>query len=78
MAVMSKNKALREGMYLQIAAAGGIPADPRARTNHQKHRLAAVRHRPSPTRAAHPEREFQQQYRLLTSTACVWGQPGAG
>ncbi len=27
-AVMSKNKALREGMYLQIAAAGGIPADP--------------------------------------------------
>ena len=28
-AVMSKNKALREGMYLQIAAAGGIPADPK-------------------------------------------------
>jgi len=28
-AVMSRNKALREGMYLQIAAAGGIPADPR-------------------------------------------------
>ena len=26
-AVMSRNKALREGMYLQIAAAGGIPAD---------------------------------------------------
>ena len=29
-AVMSRNKALREGMYLQIAAAGGIPADPKA------------------------------------------------
>lgn len=28
-AVMSKNKALREGMYLQIAASGGIPADPK-------------------------------------------------
>jgi PAS domain S-box-containing protein len=28
-AVMSRNKALREGMYLQIAAGGGIPADPR-------------------------------------------------
>ncbi len=28
-AVMSKNKALREGMYLQIAAAGGTPADPK-------------------------------------------------
>ena len=28
-AVMSKNKALREGLYLQVAAAGGIPADPR-------------------------------------------------
>ncbi|HEY0267576.1 MAG TPA: ATP-binding protein [Rhizomicrobium sp.] len=28
-AVMSRNKALREGLYLQIAAAGGIPADPR-------------------------------------------------
>jgi PAS domain S-box-containing protein len=27
-AVMSRNKALREGMYLQIAAAGGIPAEP--------------------------------------------------
>jgi PAS domain S-box-containing protein len=29
-AVMSKNRALREGMYLQIAAAGGIPADPKS------------------------------------------------
>jgi CheY-like chemotaxis protein len=29
-AVMSKNRALREGMYLQIAAAGGIPVDPKA------------------------------------------------
>ena len=28
-AVMSKNRALREGMYLQIAAAGGVPADPK-------------------------------------------------
>ena len=28
-AVMSKNRALREGLYLQIAACGGIPADPR-------------------------------------------------
>src|SRR5471030_2424332 len=28
-AVMSKNKALREGLYLQIAASGGIPADPK-------------------------------------------------
>ncbi|HWA69907.1 MAG TPA: ATP-binding protein [Rhizomicrobium sp.] len=28
-AVMSKNKALREGLYLQIAACGGIPADPK-------------------------------------------------
>jgi PAS domain S-box-containing protein len=28
-AVMSRNKALREGIYLQIAAAGGIPTDPR-------------------------------------------------
>ena len=28
-AVMSKNRALREGMYLQIAACGGIPADPK-------------------------------------------------
>ena len=27
-AVMSRNKALREGLYLQIAAAGGTPADP--------------------------------------------------
>jgi len=27
-AVMSRNKALREGMYLQIAAAGGTPAEP--------------------------------------------------
>ena len=27
-AVMSKNKALREGLYLQIVASGGIPADP--------------------------------------------------
>jgi PAS domain S-box-containing protein len=32
-AVMSRNKALREGMYLQIAAAGGVPADPNAATN---------------------------------------------
>ncbi len=32
-AVMSKNKALREGMYLQIAAAGGIPADPKSQTD---------------------------------------------
>ncbi len=32
-AVMSKNKALREGMYLQIAAAGGIPADPAGATD---------------------------------------------
>jgi CheY-like chemotaxis protein len=32
-AVMSKNKALREGMYLQIAAAGGIPADPKGHTD---------------------------------------------
>ncbi len=32
-AVMSKNKALREGMYLQIAAAGGIPADPKGETD---------------------------------------------
>jgi PAS domain S-box-containing protein len=29
-AVMSRNKALREGMYLQIAAAGGIPTDPKS------------------------------------------------
>ena len=29
-AVMSRNRALREGMYLQIAAAGGIPVDPKA------------------------------------------------
>jgi len=29
-AVMSKNKALREGLYLQIAASGGIPADPKS------------------------------------------------
>jgi PAS domain S-box-containing protein len=28
-AVMSKNKALREGMYLQIASGGGIPVDPK-------------------------------------------------
>ena len=28
-AVMSKNRALREGLYLQIAACGGIPADPK-------------------------------------------------
>ncbi len=28
-AVMSRNRALREGLYLQIAAAGGIPADPK-------------------------------------------------
>ncbi len=28
-AVMSRNKALREGLYLQIAAAGGVPADPK-------------------------------------------------
>ncbi|MBA2588824.1 MAG: response regulator [Alphaproteobacteria bacterium] len=32
-AVMSKNRALREGMYLQIAAAGGIPADPSGATD---------------------------------------------
>jgi len=32
-AVMSKNKALREGMYLQIAAAGGIPSDPKGETD---------------------------------------------
>ncbi len=32
-AVMSRNKALREGMYLQIAAAGGIPADPKGITD---------------------------------------------
>ena len=32
-AVMSKNKALREGLYLQIAAAGGIPADPSGATD---------------------------------------------
>ena len=32
-AVMSRNKALREGMYLQIAAAGGIPADPAGATD---------------------------------------------
>src|SRR5476651_2384367 len=32
-AVMSRNKALREGMYLQIAAAGGIPADPAGPTD---------------------------------------------
>jgi PAS domain S-box-containing protein len=28
-AVMSRNKALRKGLYLQIAASGGIPADPK-------------------------------------------------
>jgi PAS domain S-box-containing protein len=28
--VMSTNKALREGLYLQIAASGGIPADPKS------------------------------------------------
>ena len=28
-AVMSQNRALREGLYLQIAAVGGIPTDPR-------------------------------------------------
>jgi CheY-like chemotaxis protein len=28
-AVMSKNKALREGLYLQIAASGGIPVNPK-------------------------------------------------
>ena len=27
-AVISHNAALREGLYLQIAVAGGIPADP--------------------------------------------------
>jgi PAS domain S-box-containing protein len=32
-AVMSRNRALREGMYLQIAAAGGIPADPKSPTD---------------------------------------------
>ncbi|HVW74186.1 MAG TPA: ATP-binding protein [Rhizomicrobium sp.] len=32
-AVMSRNRALREGLYLQIAAAGGIPADPRGATD---------------------------------------------
>ncbi|HEY4076613.1 MAG TPA: ATP-binding protein [Rhizomicrobium sp.] len=32
-AVMSRNKALREGLYLQIAASGGIPADPRERAD---------------------------------------------
>jgi CheY-like chemotaxis protein len=32
-AVMSRNKALREGLYLQIAAAGGIPADPKSATD---------------------------------------------
>ncbi|HEX4026106.1 MAG TPA: response regulator [Rhizomicrobium sp.] len=32
-AVMSRNKALREGIYLQIAAAGGIPADPKGNTD---------------------------------------------
>ncbi|HEX4272681.1 MAG TPA: ATP-binding protein, partial [Rhizomicrobium sp.] len=32
-AVMSKNRALREGLYLQIAAAGGIPADPKSATD---------------------------------------------
>jgi PAS domain S-box-containing protein len=32
-AVMSKNKALREGLYLQIAASGGVPADPRERAD---------------------------------------------
>ena len=32
-AVMSRNKALREGLYLQIAAAGGIPADPRGQAD---------------------------------------------
>jgi CheY-like chemotaxis protein len=32
-AVMSKNKALREGLYLQIAAAGGIPADPKGQAD---------------------------------------------
>jgi len=29
-AVMSRNRALREGLYLQIAAVGGIPTDPRS------------------------------------------------
>ncbi|HEY1876878.1 MAG TPA: ATP-binding protein, partial [Rhizomicrobium sp.] len=29
-AVVSRNRALREGLYLQIAASGGIPADPRS------------------------------------------------
>jgi PAS domain S-box-containing protein len=29
-AVMSRNKALREGLYLQIAAAGGTPVDPKS------------------------------------------------
>ena len=32
-AMMSRNKALREGLYLQIAAAGGIPADPKGQTD---------------------------------------------
>jgi PAS domain S-box-containing protein len=29
-AVMSKNRALREGLYLQIAACGGLPSDPKS------------------------------------------------
>ncbi len=32
-AVMSHNAALREGLYLQIAVAGGIPADPRGQAD---------------------------------------------
>jgi PAS domain S-box-containing protein len=32
-AVMSKNRALREGMYLQIASAGGIPVDPKTQAD---------------------------------------------
>jgi PAS domain S-box-containing protein len=32
-AVMSKNRALREGLYLQVAAAGGLPADPKGPTD---------------------------------------------
>jgi PAS domain S-box-containing protein len=32
-AVMSRNRALREGLYLQIAAAGGVPADAKGPTD---------------------------------------------
>jgi PAS domain S-box-containing protein len=65
-AVMSKNRALREGLYLQIAACGGIPADPK--TGNADAVLIDAGPSVTPDLTAHPE-EGTPALVLLTPNA---------